>query len=120
MRAVARHDGDRAVHTLSCIEQYRVMDVSTPERRDRLWLINGLAVVLLKLLSGASGAVSYDRILKTNTPERREHSLFRQGCILYDPIAQMPERWLKPLLRAFTRMLDQQPLFTRTLSVAYL
>ena len=33
--------------------------VSTPERRDRLWLINGLAVVLLTLLGAASEAVGY-------------------------------------------------------------
>ena len=32
--------------------------VSTPERRDRLWLINGLAVVLLTLLGAASEAVA--------------------------------------------------------------
>jgi DDE family transposase len=36
--------------------------VSTPERRDRQWLINGLAVVLLTLLGAASAAVGYDRI----------------------------------------------------------
>jgi hypothetical protein len=53
--------------------------VSTPERRDRLWLINALAVVLLTLLEAASEAVGYDRILKTNTSKRRAHSLFRQG-----------------------------------------
>jgi hypothetical protein len=91
--------------------------VSTPERRDRLWLINALAVVLLTLLGAASEAVGYDRTLKTNTSTRREHSLFRQGCMVYDLIPTMPERWLQPLMQAFTRMLDQQPLFTRTLGV---
>ena len=35
--------------------------VSTPERRDRLWLINGLAVVLLTLLGAASQAIGYQR-----------------------------------------------------------
>src|SRR6478752_5840193 len=50
--------------------------VSTPERRDRLWLINGLAVVLLTLLGAASEAVGYDRMLKTNTSKRREHRCF--------------------------------------------
>jgi hypothetical protein len=65
--------------------------VSTPERRDRLWLINGLAVVLLTLLGAASEAVGYDRMLKTNTSKRREHSLFRQGCMVYDLIPTMPE-----------------------------
>jgi hypothetical protein len=33
--------------------------VSTPERRDRLWLINALAVVLLTLLGAASEAVGH-------------------------------------------------------------
>jgi Transposase DDE domain len=89
--------------------------VSTPERRDRLWLINGLAVVLLTLLGAASEAVGYDRMLKTNTSKRREHSLFRQGCMVYDLIPTMPESWLQPLMLAFTRLLDQQPLFSRTL-----
>ena len=86
--------------------------VSTPERRDRLWLINGLAVVLLTLLGAASEAVGYDRILKTNTSKRREHSLFRQGCMVYDLIPTMPERWLQPLMVAFTRLLEQQPFFS--------
>jgi len=91
--------------------------VSTPERRDRLWLINGLAVVLLTLLGAASEAVGYDRMLKTNTSKRREHSLFRQGCMVYDLIPTMPERWLQPLMLAFTRLLDQQPLVSRTLGL---
>jgi hypothetical protein len=91
--------------------------VSTPERRDRLWLINGLAVVLLTLLGAASEAVGYDRMLKTNTSKRREHSLFRQGCMVYDLIPTMPERWLQPLMMAFTRLLEQQPLFSRTLGL---
>jgi len=88
--------------------------VSTPERRGRLWLVNALEVVLLTLLGAASEAVSYDRMLKTNTSKRREHSLFRQGCMVYDLMPTMPERWLRPLMQAFTNLLDQQPLFTRT------
>jgi hypothetical protein len=91
------------------------VDVSTPERRDRLWLINALAVVLLTLLGAPSAAIGYDKILKTNTSKRREHPLFRQGCMIYHLIPTMPERWLQPLIWAFTQMLDQQPFFTRTL-----
>jgi hypothetical protein len=91
--------------------------VSTPQRRDRLWLINALAVVLLTLLGAASEAVGYDRMLKTNTSKRREHSLFRQGCMVYDLIPTMPERWLQPLMLAFARLLDEQPLFSRTLGL---
>ncbi len=91
--------------------------VSTPGRRDRLWLINALAVVLLTLLGAASEAVGYDRMLKTNTSKRREHSLFRQGCMIYDLIPKMPQRWLLPLMQAFARLLDSQPLFSRTLGL---
>ena len=35
------------------------MHVSTPDRRDRLWLINAFAVVLLTLLGAAGEALGY-------------------------------------------------------------
>ena len=63
--------------------------VSTPDRRDRIWLLNALASALLTLLTllGAAGeALGYDRHLKSNTTKRRTHSLFRQGCLLYELI----------------------------------
>ena len=85
--------------------------VKSPERRDRLWLINAFAVVLLTLLGAASEALGYDRMLKTNTVKRRVHSLFRQGCMLYDLIPTMPEPRLRPLMRCFSTMLQHQPLF---------
>ncbi len=52
---------------------------SSPARRDRLWLLNALVVVLLTLLGAAGEALGYDRLLKSNTAKRRTHSLFRQG-----------------------------------------
>ncbi len=67
------------------------MHVKSSERRDRLWLISAFAVVLLTLLGAAGEALGYDRMLKTNTAKRRDHSWFRQGCILYDLIPTMPE-----------------------------
>jgi Transposase DDE domain len=86
--------------------------VKSPERRDRLWLINAFAVVLLTLLGAAGEALGYDRMLKTNTVKRRVHSLFRQGCMLYDLIPNMSEDWLGPLMQRFSFMLQEQPLFT--------
>ena len=74
-----------------------------PERRDRLWLINAFAVVLLTLLGAAGEALGYDRMLKTNTAKRRVHSLFRQGCMLYDLIPMMPEVRLRPLMQRFSQ-----------------
>ena len=46
------------------------MHVKSPDRRDRLWLINAFAVVLLTLLGAAGEALGYDRMLKTNTAKR--------------------------------------------------
>ena len=87
------------------------MHVKSPERRDRLWLINAFAVVLLTLLGAAGEALGYDRMLKTNTAKRRVHSLFRQGCMLYDLTPTMPEARLRPLMQRFSLMLQKQPLF---------
>ena len=87
------------------------MHVNSPERRDRLWLINAFAVVLLTLLGAAGEALGYDRMLKTNTVKRRVHSLFHQGCMLYDLIPMMPEPRLRPLMHRFSQMLHEQPLF---------
>jgi hypothetical protein len=87
------------------------MHVSTPERRDRLWLINAFAVVLLTLLGAAGEALGYDRHLKTNTTKRRTHSLFRQGSMLYELMPNMTDFMLLPLVKRFAQMLAEQPLF---------
>src|ERR1700728_2692525 len=87
------------------------MHVNSPDRRDRLWLINAFAVVLLTLLGAAGEALGYDRMLKTNTAKHRVHSLFRQGCMLYDLIPMMPDARLRPLMQRFSLMLRDQPLF---------
>jgi hypothetical protein len=89
------------------------MRVNSPERRDRLWLLNAFAVVLLTLLGAAGEALGYDRHLKSNTAKHRTHSLFRQGCMLYDLIPNMPESRLRPLMETFTAMLEAQPLFSK-------
>jgi len=87
------------------------MHVSTPDRRDRLWLINAFAVVLLTLLGAAGEALGYDRHLKSNTSTRRTHSLLRQGSMLYELILTMPEHLLRPLVQQFAQMLAAQPVF---------
>ena len=88
--------------------------VSTPARRDRLWLLNALAVALLTLLGAAGEALGYDRHLKSNTTKRRTHSLFRQGTMLYDLMPNMPEQQLVPLVERFAAMLADQPAFADT------
>ena len=85
--------------------------VSTPERRDRLWLLNAFAVALLTLLGAAGEALGYDRHLKSNTSKKRTHSLFRQGAMLYDLIPTMPDPRLRPLIERFAAMLRDLPAF---------
>ena len=82
--------------------------VKSPIRRDRLWLLNVLAIALLTLLGAAGEALGYDRFLKSNTTKRRTHSLFRQGCMLYDLIPTMPEQRLVPLIERFAEMVAEQ------------
>jgi Transposase DDE domain len=85
--------------------------VSTPERRDRLWLLNAFAVALLTLLGAAGEALGYDRHLKSNTAKRRTHSLFRQGCMLYELIPTMPDIRLRPLMERYATLLREHPVF---------
>jgi len=75
--------------------------INEPTRRDRLLLINAFAMVLLTLLGAAGESLGMDRLLKANTSKRRTHSLFRQGCMLYDLIPTMPEQRLLPLMARF-------------------
>jgi hypothetical protein len=88
--------------------------VSTPARRDRLWLLNALAIALLTLLGAAGEALGYDRYLKSNTAKHRTHSLFRQGCMLYELMPTMPELRLLPLVERFAAMLAELPVFADT------
>jgi hypothetical protein len=88
--------------------------VSTPDRRDRLWLLNAFALALLTLLGAAGEALGYDRHLKSNTTNRRTHSLFRQGCLLYELIPTMPEHRLLPLVERFAAILAELPVFADT------
>ena len=77
--------------------------VGEPMRRDRLLLVSAFAVALLTLLGAVGESLGMDRLLKSNTSKTRTHSLFRQGCMLYDLIPNMPEHRLIPLMDAYAR-----------------
>jgi hypothetical protein len=85
--------------------------MNSPSRRDRLWLLNALASVLLTLLGMAGEALGYDKYLKTNTTKRRTHSLFRQGCLYYLRIPNMKEFRLGPLIGKFSELILNLALF---------
>ncbi len=90
--------------------------IAEPERRDRLLLINAFAMALLTMLGAAGESLGMDRHLKSNTSKTRTHSLFRQGCMLYELIPNMPEHRLLPLMQRFAEMLAQSGLFCGSLS----
>lgn len=90
--------------------------IAEPERRDRLLLINAFAMALLTMLGAAGESLGMDRHLKSNTSKTRTHSLFRQGCMLYELIPNMPEHRLLPLMQRFAEMLAQSRLFCGSLS----
>ena len=53
-----------------------------------------------------------DRLLKSNTSKTRTHSLFRQGCMLYELIPTMPEHRLEPLIQRFGQAVAEAPEFS--------
>ena len=46
------------------------------------------------------------------------HSLFRQGCLLYDLVPNMPEERLRPLLVKYDEFLNQNRVFTQAFGFA--
>ena len=81
--------------------------VGDPMRRDRLLLVSAFAMALLTQLGEVGERLGMDRLLKSNTSRTRTHSLFRQGCMLYELIPTMPEHRLGPLIAAFAQALDR-------------
>lgn len=81
--------------------------IGEPTRRDRLLLVNAFAMALLTLLGTVGESLGMDRLLKSNTSRTRSHSLFRQGCMLYELIPNMPEHRLAPLIARFAQALAQ-------------
>ncbi len=95
-----------------------VLRIGDPQRRDRLLLLNALAILLLTLLGAAGESLGMDRSLRTSTVKRRVHSLFRQGSLLYDLIPNMPEQRLTPLVEKYEEFLNQNNVFTQTFGPA--
>ena len=86
--------------------------IGEPMRRDRLLLISAFATTLLTLLGAVGESLGMDRLLKSNTSKTRTHSLFRQGCMLYELIPNMPEHRLAPLMAAFAQAVAHASAFS--------
>lgn len=85
------------------------LHITRCDRRDRLLLINALALVLLTLLGAAGESIGMDRMLKSNTVKKRTHSLFRQGCLLFSWLNRsMRDDWFIPLMQKFNELVIEQ------------
>ena len=91
--------------------------IGDPQRRDRLLLLSAFAIMLLTLLGEAGERVGLDRWLKANTVKRRTHSLFRQGCMHYELVPNMPARDLTPLMESFHELLRKHRAFVDLVAV---
>jgi hypothetical protein len=92
--------------------------IGEPMRRDRLLLVSAFATALLTLLGAIGESLGMDRLLKSNTSKTRTHSLFRQGCMLYDLIPNMPEHRLLPLMQKFNDAVSNAAVLTPVLAAA--
>ena len=92
--------------------------IGEPMRRDRLLLVSAFATALLTLLGSVGESLGMDRLLKSNTSKTRTHSLFRQGCMLYELIPNMPEHRLTPLLEKFAEAVSRTRLFPTATEVS--
>jgi hypothetical protein len=92
--------------------------IGEPMRRDRLLLVSAFAMALLTLLGATGESLGMDRMLKSNTSKTRSHSLFRQGCMLYELIPNMPEHRLAPLIAAFAKAVSQASEFNKLFAQA--
>jgi hypothetical protein len=94
-----------------------VLRIADPQRRDRLLLLNAFAIFMLTLLGAAGESLGMDRHLKVNTAKHRTHSLFRQGCMLYDLMPNMSEDRLRPLIERFIELIQHSRCLSQTFSV---
>ena len=49
--------------------------------------------------------------------KHRQHSLFNQGCLLYDLIPNMPQHRLLPLIERFDLMIKEIPMLKAAFSI---
>jgi hypothetical protein len=93
------------------------MHTKDVKKRDRLFLISAISIVLLTLLGKAGEDIGLERTIKANTVKTRSYSLWNQGCIYYSLIPTMKDGNLIPLIEKFNHYLNNFTLFKRMLSI---
>lgn len=91
--------------------------IKNPERRDRILLISAIATILLTLLGAACEKIGLDKYLKVNTSKKRTISLFRQGCIIFNRLANMAIDTAKKLMYAFSKLIIESKNLTEILGI---
>ena len=85
--------------------------ISSPERRDRLWLLNALAAALLTLLGAVGEALGFDKHLKSSTTKAAGALPVSAGLSAYQLTPTMQEARLRSLMEKFAQLMLEQPLF---------
>lgn len=93
------------------------MHTRSTKRRDVLFLLSALAIVLLTLLGKAGDQAGLEKHIKANTVKKRTYSFWRQGCIYYELLPGMKDDMLLPLMKKFHGLLVEQPYFMKVLGV---
>ena len=87
--------------------------IGDSSRRDRLLLLGAVAHALLTLLGAAGERAGLDRTLKTNTSNKRQLSLYRQGSFWYQAIPGMRPERLELLMVAYDQILREHSFFSQ-------
>ena len=87
------------------------------DRRDRLMLLAVMAHALLTLLGEAGERAGLDRLLKSNTSNKRTMSLFRQGMRWHELLTRMPEERLELLMESFVAVVQEHEMWAKTYGV---
>lgn len=66
----------------------------------------------LTVLGKVGESLGMDRLLRSDTSKTRTRSLFRQGCMLYELIPNMPEHRLAPLMAASAQTVSKASIFS--------
>ena len=109
---VAQAENERLIAIIKELQRHRFGPRSEKIDPDQL------ALMLLTILGAAGESLGMDRQLRTSTAKRRVHSLFRQGCLLYDLIPNMPEPRLRPLVERYQDLLGQNAAFSEAFGLA--
>jgi len=91
--------------------------IGKTERRDRMFFLAALAIVLLTFLGAAGEKCGLDRLLKSNTAKHRTMSLLRQGLRWFALMLTMPEERLRTLMSAFEDTITESKVCSDVLGV---